>query len=119
MILASEARVIAKEIGRPFVDVPHDRRNAKPPGWRGAGHECPFLADGLCSIHAVRPLPCRLLFNLDKDNLLCRHDVDDVSASVPYVNTKQFESVTVAVLAGRDEYVAELREFFPAITEQP
>ncbi|WP_139222931.1 YkgJ family cysteine cluster protein [Paracidovorax wautersii] len=119
MVLASEARVIAKEIGRPFVDVPRDRRNMDPPPWRGPGHECTFLVGGLCSIHDVRPLPCRLLFNLDKDNFLCRHDVDEGSALVPYVNTQLLELSAVAVLSGRDEYTAELRDFFPAIPDLP
>ncbi len=35
----------------------HQRRLRKP---RGKDRQCPFLRDSLCSIHAVKPVQCRL-----------------------------------------------------------
>ena len=113
MLLASEARTIGREIGVAVTDVPHERRNAEPPRWRGEGHECPFLRDGRCSIYAVRPLPCRLLFNLDKDARLCVHEEEP--SQVPYADLRQFEVISTAILYKDGNYVAELREFFPQV----
>lgn len=113
MLLASEARVIGREVGVAVADVPHERRNADPPRWRGQGCECPFLRDGRCSIYAVRPLPCRLLYNLDKDARLCVHEKEP--SQVPYVDMRQFELISMAVLYREGDYVAELRDFFPQV----
>lgn len=113
MLLASEAKTIGREIGVAVADVPHERRNAEPPRWRGEGRECPFLRDGRCSIYAVRPLPCRLLYNLDKDARLCFHEKEP--SQVPYVDMRQFEVISTAVLYKDSDYVAELRDFFPQV----
>lgn len=36
--------------------------------WRNlVGHSCPFLQDGACAVHDLRPLPCRALAATDAD----------------------------------------------------
>ncbi|RYE42898.1 MAG: YkgJ family cysteine cluster protein [Hyphomicrobiales bacterium] len=54
------------------------------------GTPCPFLADQTCSVYAARPLVCRMLINLDDDDLLCRQSAE-----------------------GPAEVLADLRDFFP------
>jgi Fe-S-cluster containining protein len=109
MVLASEAKVIGREIGRVPHAVPMERRNQDPPEWRGSGHACHFLKNDRCSIYASRPIACRLLFNLDRDALLCQHQ--DTPTIVPYADTRQFQ-LEAASLAVQDDYIAELGEFF-------
>jgi len=111
MLLASEAKVIGKEIGIQPLDVPVERRDVKPPTFRGEKFPCPFLRDKLCSIRESRPLACRLLFNLDRDNYLCQHH--ELSSQVPYLDTRPFEISMGLAIRIPGDYVAELRDFFP------
>lgn len=111
MLLASEAKVIGKEIGVQPLDVPVERRDVKPPIFRGEKYPCPFLKDSLCSIRESRPLACRLLFNLDRDSYLCQHH--EISSQVPYLDTRGFEVSMGLAIRVPDDYVAELRDFFP------
>lgn len=109
MLLASEAQVIGREIGRVPRDVPVERRDQAPPSWRGTGHACQFLINDHCSIYASRPIACRLLFNLDRDALLCQHQ--ESPTLVPYADTRTFQ-LQAAAAASQNDYVADLGEFF-------
>jgi hypothetical protein len=71
---------------------------------------CPFLNDNACSIYAVRPMACRLLLNLDDDELLCRL-VPGKDIPVPYANSKQLQ--TLYLLAQVATPLADIRDFFP------
>ena len=71
---------------------------------------CPFLADGRCSVYAARPAACRLLLNMDDDDLLCRL-VDDLPVPVPYANATQLKGWTLMVQPGAE--LADIRAFFP------
>lgn len=53
---------------------------------------CPFLRDGGCSVYDVRPMACRLLLNLDDDDLLCQL-VHGQAIPVPYANGQQLKAV--------------------------
>jgi hypothetical protein len=80
-------------------------------GRYGYDMPCTFLAaDGSCSIHAHRPLNCRLQLNVDVDELLCRL-VKDVTVPVPLANTAPFKAVYLALCYG--DTVADIREWFP------
>lgn len=110
MLFASEARQIGKEIGRVPKVVPLALRERKP-NWRGAEHPCQFLRNGECSIYAHRPMACRLLFNMDRDSLLCEHA--DQPSQVPYFNAREIELRVAAIACGDPtEYLAEMNDFF-------
>jgi Fe-S-cluster containining protein len=71
---------------------------------------CPFLLDGACSVYDVRPMACRLLVNLDDDDLLCRL-VPGQAIPVPYANSQQLKGLFV--LAQLAAPLADIRDFFP------
>jgi hypothetical protein len=71
---------------------------------------CPFLVDGACSIYEVRPMACRLLLNLDDDDLLCRL-VPGQDIPVPYANSGQLK--TLFLMAQASTPLADIRDFFP------
>lgn len=109
-LLASEAAMIGKEIGRMPNEVPVEKRNARPSMRRGAGYACPFLVEDSCSIYAQRPVACRLLLNIDRDALLCQHrETQDL---VPYVDARVFELRLAASANLEKDYTADIRDFF-------
>lgn len=122
-----EARVIAKETGAemaPYVP-PNDDRV------RFLGVSCVFLQNGKCSIYASRPVACRLLLNMDKDDLLCRNiSGPEHMMLVPYFPVNDYHREYLGVqTAGmkrsgstleqvRAEYekrlkLADIRNYFP------
>lgn len=109
-LMASEAQLIGRAIGRVVAVVPTEKRNVSAPTWQGEGHACQFLVAGECGIYEHRPLACRLLFNMDKDELLCQHRAQPVL--VPYADTSEFVRVA-STLAAPNDYLAELNDFFP------
>ena len=74
------------------------------------GTPCPFLVDSACSVYAARPLACRVLINLDDDDLLCRHS-EDGPAEVPYADSRVLRALALA--AQPSEVLADIRDFFP------
>ncbi|WP_051243679.1 YkgJ family cysteine cluster protein [Azohydromonas australica] len=86
-------------------------------GRYGYDMPCTFLAaDGSCSIHAHRPLNCRLQLNVDVDELLCRL-VEGIAVPVPLANTAQFKAVYLTLCHG--DTVADIREWFPQAPTLP
>lgn len=71
---------------------------------------CPFLKDGACSVYEVRPMACRLLLNLDDDDLLCRL-VPGQDVPVPYADASQLR--TLFLMAQANTPMADIRDFFP------
>jgi Fe-S-cluster containining protein len=71
---------------------------------------CPFLDNSVCSIYEIRPMACRLLVNLDDDDLLCRHVPGHV-IPVPYANSQALKGVYL--LAQPTAALADVRDFFP------
>lgn len=70
---------------------------------------CPFLREGTCSIYDVRPMACRLLLNLDDDDLLCRQ-VPGQAIPVPYADSTQLKAMFL--LAQPATQLADIRAFF-------
>jgi len=108
MVTEAEAKLIARETGAAY---------RHPVQWRGVGQEdrlafeakpCTFLAaDGRCSIYEHRPMACRLLFNLDRDALLCQI-VPGSPMHVPYANSG---AIDMAYLEAHIDMGAEFRRF--------
>ncbi|RCW66265.1 YkgJ family cysteine cluster protein [Pseudorhodoferax soli] len=71
---------------------------------------CPFLVDDACSIYEARPMACRLLLNLDDDELLCKL-ITGQAVPVPYANSDQLK--TLYLMAQVASPLADIREFFP------
>lgn len=76
-------------------------------GWPGP---CPFLSDGRCSVYAARPMACRLLLNMDDDDLLCRH-VEGTPIPVPYADSSRLKALYLLAQPGAE--LADIRAFFP------
>lgn len=72
---------------------------------------CPFLSDGRCSVYDARPLACRVLLNLDDDDLLCRL-VDGAPIPVPYADSRQLKGLYLLAQPGAQ--LADIRDFFPS-----
>ena len=91
MLSRAEAKVIAKETGARFneaagqitLDDTQECQDALEAITRQTyGQACTFLREGSCSIYSSRPLPCRLLANMDDDDLLCQL-VENEAKNVP------------------------------------
>lgn len=132
-ITEQEAALIAKELKRTLIQPPLDRvyefdlsdpagaqvmmdRGGEleaEQGERWSGVRCPFLSnepDGGCTIYATRPLACRNLVNLDKDDLLCKL-VDGGKITVPYLGRVESQLGAMLVL-GPKLRIADLRDWF-------
>lgn len=119
-ISRAEALVISRETGVPInpnagivfdLDSDHIRSRSKEFRDAGFGKPCPFLKSGDCSIYASRPLPCRLLLNLDVDALLCQL-VEGASPEVPYLNTMTHQLGAASILGPNQPY-DDIRNWFP------
>lgn len=107
-ITESEAQLIGYEIRRKPRRV---KRATIGPEDYGYQMPCTFLgADGKCSIHAHRPLVCRLLLNVDVDELLCQLH-PDAMAPMPRYDTQNFQQMLGALLF--HDQVADIRDWFP------
>lgn len=100
----------AKEIGLAIGRAPAKN----PPRAEGGDGDytkpCPFLKDNACSIYASRPMACRLLLNLDSDDLLCRL-VPGSEIPVPYADNRQFR-IGMANMWGASR-ISDIRDWFP------
>lgn len=107
-VTEAEAQLIGWEIRRK------PRKVKKPtvgPTNYGYHMPCTFLdADGRCSIHQHRPLVCRLLLNVDVDELLCQL-IPDALVPMPRYDTHDFQVVLAKLLF--DDQVADIRDWFP------
>ena len=113
MVPKSEAKLMAKAIGRQLVE-PDQNLDLHSATERNSflGTPCSFLADGRCSIYQHRPMMCRMLVNMDSVDLLCRI-VDGVDVPVPYLNTLELKAY-FAFLTQTEQF-ADIREWFPKV----
>ena len=74
------------------------------------GEPCVFLESGQCQIYEHRPLACRLLLNLDEDDLLCHLVPNAEAPRVPYLNTREHE--VRALLAFGNQQYDDIRAWF-------
>lgn len=111
----AEAELIARKTGRKAAK-PRNRMlegreqfaNAIPLGY---GDPCPFLVDNQCSIYDVRPLACRMHFNLDTHADLCKLDSN---RPVLLYGNLNIDAAGIYAAGGPDRVViADIREFFP------
>ncbi|WP_213956792.1 MULTISPECIES: YkgJ family cysteine cluster protein [unclassified Variovorax] len=121
-ITGSEAKLIARASGRgvrtpprgvrvqDLVDAESTSAATRQLQQWPAGVACPFLSDAMCSVYAARPLACRVLFNMDDDDLLCQHG-DGEPAQVPYADARMLRALALA--AQPAEVLADIRAFFP------
>lgn len=103
----AEANLIGQRIGRAPVKLDPNTEFSTAYGY---SNPCTFLREGECSIHPHRPLACRLHFNLDEDELLCRLRTGE-TVPVPLLNTLEFQAVYAFVALG--DAVGDVRSFFP------
>jgi Fe-S-cluster containining protein len=108
-----EARMIGDVIGRDPRDVGRgpptfDQYGALEGVEWGYHNPCTFLRDGMCSIYEHRPLTCRVHFNMDRDELLCKFTGS--THQVPYMDLTQYRFAYV-MIGGVG--LADIREYFP------
>lgn len=111
-ITQSEAEVIGQAIGRAPQKVKKPKLLAKKD--YGYHMPCTFLKDNSCSIYEHRPLACRIHFNLDKDDLLCRLIVGK-TVPLPLMNVLPYQVAYIRFSNG--EPLADIREYFPAVDQ--
>lgn len=116
MVPKSEAKLMAKAIGRQLVE-PDQNLDLQSATERNLflGAPCSFLSDGRCSIYQHRPMMCRTLVNMDSVDLLCRI-VDGVDVPVPYLNTMELKAY-FACLTHAEQF-ADIREWFPKVVSK-
>lgn len=111
-----EAELIARETGAPL-SLPSEW--VHEPKMQYVGQACTFLVDARCAIYEHRPLPCRTIYNMDSDALLCEA-IPGHPSKVPYANAEHLNALYVQTHAMglkdpqiTDFQVGDLREFFP------
>lgn len=102
-----EAQVIGAAIGVKPAEV--QPREALDPSY-GYDRPCTFLEEGRCSIYEHRPMSCRTLVNLDKDELLCRL-LPDKTVPVPYLDMTSLQMLYV--IGSEGSPLGDIRDFFP------
>lgn len=107
-VTQTEAREISKFIGVKYQNVgtPMPIPEAQE---LYMGKPCTFLKEGKCSIYQMRPLACRVYFNMSDTPEICdvvtnpRHDIPCLNA--------QGVQIAQALALGTD--FADIREYFP------
>lgn len=77
------------------------------------GKPCPFLKEGRCSIYCVRPMACRLHFNLSDEPDLC-DIIGRPGEPVPSPDLSPLVQLQVQALDG--VLWADVRTFFPQLS---
>lgn len=109
LITPMEADLIAADTGvRRRVPRTASAAEAAEP-FEGYTKPCTFLVDGECSIYEQRPLACRVHYNVDDDDMLCRLD-GPVPLPVPYLDVTPFRAAYLVITGIK---LADIREFFP------
>lgn len=107
LISQAEMDVIAKETG---VKVKRPAQYSAAANMQYFQQPCPMLKNNRCSIYASRPIACRIHYNLDRDDILCR--VDEPNVAVPYFNNRPVLQMLVQALGPeRALQHADIRDF--------
>lgn len=106
-LTSTEAELIGKHVGRK-PKVMTERVDVLANQKKYSGVPCPFLKKGRCSIYEVRPLACRVHFNLADTPELC--DTTTV-AEIPMIDNRAIDAVLFR--AFRNDAWADIRDFFP------
>lgn len=75
------------------------------------GVPCTFLKGGRCSIYEVRPLACRLHFNMADDPFFCSTAIAPQNSLVPALNLHEVDKALFIMTLGSP--LADIRDFFP------
>lgn len=114
VISEAEAQTIASAIGRPLSGHGRSLREARLTREETAlkywGSPCPFLDKDECSIHAHRPIACRLHFSLADTPFFCRTDLKPDESAVPNIQLPPFWRAYTTVTQHTNH--GDIREFF-------
>jgi hypothetical protein len=109
-----EAQAISAAVDRPVVGKgrpPQEAsRDRQAMSLRHFGTPCPFLAGDDCSIHAHRPIACRLHFSMADTPFFCRTDLKPDESIVPNIELGAFWRAYGLVT--RQSGQGDIREFF-------
>lgn len=109
-ITTTEAQIIGKHVGRkPQVFTKRVNILTNIPKYSGV--PCPFLKEGRCSIYEVRPLACRIHFNLSDSPYFCNTSIPSKDSIVPQTNNDNIDAAHFK--AFHNEIWADMRDFFP------
>lgn len=107
-LTTTEAELIGKHVGRKPT-IPAHRVDIMANQKKYSGAPCPFLKQGRCSVYEVRPLACRIHFNMANSGELCD---TNIRADIPMLNNELIDEAHFK--AFRTEVWADMRDFFPA-----
>lgn len=106
----TEADILGKYVGRkPKKITKRVDILANIPKYSGV--PCPFLKKGRCSVYEVRPLACRIHFNLADTPHFCNTDIPPGESVVPQINNTEIDRAHFQAF-GREVW-ADIRDFFP------
>ncbi|MNL33134.1 hypothetical protein D3C87_1550280 [compost metagenome] len=106
----TEADILGKFVGRkPKKITQRVDILANIPKYNGV--PCPFLKKGRCSVYEVRPLACRIHFNLADTPYFCNTDIPPGDSLVPQINNSEIDKAHFRAFG--KEVWADIRDFFP------
>lgn len=106
----TEAEILGRHIGRkPKVLTKRVDILANIPKYSGV--PCPFLEKGRCSVYEVRPLACRIHFNLADSPYFCNTAIPADQSLVPQLNNTEIDRAHFEGFG--KEVWADIRDFFP------
>ena len=106
-----EAQRIGEHIGRKPVKTGAFPADVKALQKQYFGVPCTFLKGGRCSIYEVRPLACRLHFNMADEPLMCSTAIEPKNSLVPMLNLHGVDKALFMMTLGSKH--ADIRDFFP------
>jgi len=106
-----EARRIGEVIGRKPVKTGAFPADVVAIQDKYFGVPCTFLKGGRCSIYEVRPLACRLHFNMADDPFFCSTAIAPQNSLVPSLNLHGVDAALFMMTLGSMH--ADIRDFFP------
>lgn len=110
-LTTTEAQIIGKHLGRR-PQVMQSPVDILANIGKYSGVPCPFLQKGRCSIYKVRPLACRVHFNLSDSPHFCNTDIPANESVVPQINTETIDEAHFHAFG--KEIWADIRDFFPS-----
>lgn len=106
-----EAQRIGEAIGRKPVKTGAFPADVEALQKQYFGVPCTFLKGGRCSIYEVRPLACRLHFNMADESLMCSTAIKPEDSLVPMLNLQGVDKALFFMTLGSMH--ADIRDFFP------
>ena len=104
-----EAQIIGEAIGLAPRNV--EQRQSREETQHYHRQPCPFLKEAKCSIYPIRPMACRLMFNMADSPYFCNTEIDPEDSHVTQLNLKDVEfTFTGTFLNGG---FADIRDYFP------